>query len=73
MPTELLQKISISPLPMRMRDIESIDKLRVLHAAGHVLVQLPDVSAKQQVALVLAITELGWEALRHIGTTGRQI
>ena len=41
MPTELLQKISISPLPMRMRDIDSIDKLRVLQYAArpHILNQ----------------------------------
>ena len=71
MPMELLQQISSKALPMRMSDMQSIDKLRVLHAAGHVLVQLPDVNAKRQVAHVLAITELGREALRHRGTAGR--
>lgn len=71
MPVELLQQISRKALPMRVSDIESIDKLRVLHAAGHVLVQLPGVSAKQQVAHVLAVTERGREALRLIETTGR--
>ena len=70
MPLELLRQISSKALPMSLSDIESIDKLRVLHAAGHVLVQLPDIGAKQQVAHVLAITELGREALRHIGTAG---
>jgi hypothetical protein len=67
MPMELLQVISSKALPLTVSDMESIDKLRVLHAAGHVLVQLPGVSAEQQVARVLFITELGREALRHGG------
>ena len=67
MPVELLQKISRQALPMTVSDMESIDKLRVLHAAGHVLVQLLCVSAEQQVARLLSITQPGWEALRHGG------
>ena len=70
-PMELLQQISRKALPMTVSDIESVDKLRVLHAAGHVLVQFPGVGAKRHVAHVLAITELGREALRHRGTAGR--
>jgi hypothetical protein len=65
MPVELLQKISRKALPLTVTDMDSIDKLRVLQAAGHVLVQLPGVNAKQQVAHVLAITELGLEALQR--------
>ncbi|WP_036773968.1 hypothetical protein [Polaromonas glacialis] len=71
MPLELLRQISSKALPMTVSDIESVDKLRVLHAAGHVLVQLPGVGAKRQVAHVLAITELGREALRLSGTASR--
>lgn len=70
MPLELLRQISSKALPMSLSDMESIDKLRVLHAAGHVLVQLPGVGAKRQVARVLALTELGREALRQRGTAG---
>jgi hypothetical protein len=67
MPLDLLQTISRIALPMTVSDMESIDKLRVLHAAGHVLVQLPGVSAEQQVAHVLSITQSGREALRQGG------
>lgn len=70
MPLELLRQISSKALPMSLSDMESIDKLRVLHAAGYVLVQLPGVGAKRQVARVLALTELGREALRQRGTAG---
>jgi len=70
MPLELLRQISSKALPMSLSDMESIDKLRVLHAAGHVLVQLPGVGAKRQIARVLALTELGREALRQRGTAG---
>jgi hypothetical protein len=70
MPLDLLRQISSKALPMSLSDMESIDKLRVLHAAGHVLVQLPGVGAKRQVARVLALTELGREALRQRGTAG---
>jgi hypothetical protein len=63
MPLDLLQTISRIALPMTVSNMESIDKLRVLHAAGHVLVQLPCVSAEQQVARVLSISRSGREAL----------
>jgi hypothetical protein len=36
MPVELLKKISKRALPLTITDIESIDKLRVLCASGHV-------------------------------------
>ena len=66
MPVELLQKFSHKALPMTVRGVDSIDKLRVLQAAGHVITQLHDVGAKRQVARVLAITELGKEALHCV-------
>ena len=68
MPMELLQKISRRALPLAVTDIESIDKLRVLRASGHVAVLLPSINAKRQSARVLAITEKGREALRSLDT-----
>ena len=68
MPMELLQKISRRALPLTVTDIESIDKLRILRASGHVGVLLPSVNAKRQSARVLAITEKGREALRSLDT-----
>ncbi|WP_029528558.1 hypothetical protein [Polaromonas glacialis] len=68
MPLELLQKTSRRALPLTVTDIESIDKLRVLHASGHVAMLLPSVNAKRQFARVLAITEKGREALANFET-----
>jgi hypothetical protein len=65
---ELLQQISRRALPLTVTDIESIDKLRVLRASGHVAVLLPSVHAKRQSARVLVITEKGREALRSLDT-----
>lgn len=65
MPVELLQTFSRKTLPMTITDITNMDKLRILQTAGHVIAQFPDVGgAKRQVARVLAIAELGQEALR---------
>jgi len=65
MPVELLQTFSRKTLPMTITNMASMDKLRILQAAGHVIAQLPDVGgAKLQVARVLAIAELGQEMLR---------
>jgi hypothetical protein len=66
MPMELLQKISRRALPLTVTDIESIDKLRVLRASGHVAVFLPHINCKKPFARVLAITESGREALRNL-------
>lgn len=68
MPMELLQKMSQRALPLTVTDIESIDKLRVLRASGHLVVLLPSVHAKKQFARVLAITALGREALESLDT-----
>lgn len=65
MPMELLHKLAGKVLPLSVTDIESIDKLRVLRASGHVAVLLPSVGSKKPVARVLAITEAGREALRN--------
>ena len=68
MPMELLQKIACKALPLTVTDMESIDKIRVLRASGHVAVFMTTVGAKKQVAQVLAITEKGREALRNFET-----
>ena len=68
MPMELLKKISYRALPLTVTDIESIDKLRVLRASGHVAVLLPSIYAKKPFALILIITERGREALRDLET-----
>ena len=65
---ELLQKLSRKALPMTIKDIDSIDKLRVLQAAGLVRMQLPCVGAKKQFACLLSITDLGRRALRDTET-----
>ena len=68
MPIELLREISCKALPLTVTDIESIDKLRVLRASGHVMAFLPSVNAKQQSAQVLAITKKGRKALGNFET-----
>lgn len=68
MPMELLQQISKKALPLTVTDIESIDKLRVLQASGHVAAILSAVYAKKQSARVLAITELGRTELKRLET-----
>ena len=66
MPMELLQKISRKSLPLTITDIESIDKLRVLRASGHVAVLLPSINSEKPFARVLVITEKGRAALRNM-------
>jgi len=63
MPLELLQKIAKQTLPLTVTDIAQIDKLRVLQAAGHVVVRLSSPSQKKQLARVESITPTGHEAL----------
>ena len=69
MPLELLQQISKKPLPLTVTDIRDIDKLRVLRAAGHVVVLLSPLTAKKPFARVLAISKEGREALRNFEPT----
>ena len=63
---ELLHQMSQRALPATVTEVETIDKLRVLRASGHLAVLLPSVYAKHQSARVLAITEKGREALRNL-------
>ena len=71
MPLELLQKFSKEALPLTVTDIAEIDKLRVLKAAGLVVVRLPSPTVRKQFARVLSITPKGQEALsKHIAETG---
>lgn len=65
MPLELLREIAKKPLPLVVENAPDIDKLRVLRAAGHIQVVLPDPSAENQRAQVLAITPEGWAALKE--------
>ncbi len=69
MPVELLQEIAKKPLPLTVEDTATIDKLRVLRAAGHVTVLLPAPSSQQAFAKVLAITTEGWTALQRLDGT----
>ena len=66
MPLELLREISEKTLPLTVEDSASIDKLRVLRAAGHVAVLLPTPTSENQFARVLAITGEGWAAIREL-------
>lgn len=63
MTLKLLHKISKQTLPFTVTDLDEIDKLRVLRAAGHLTVLLPACNAKNPFARVLAITKKGWGAL----------
>lgn len=63
MTLKLLHKISKQTLPFTVTDLDEIDKLRVLRAAGHLAVLLPSCNAKTPFARVLAITKKGREAL----------
>ncbi len=65
MPLELLREIAKKPLPLVVENAADIDKLRVLRAAGHIQVVLPDPSAENQSAEVLEITPEGWAALKE--------
>lgn len=65
MPMELLAEIANKEFPLTVLDMPKIDKLRVLSAAGHLLVELPDIGVEeaQQTALVLGLTPAGRTAL----------
>lgn len=62
MPLELCRELSQKPLLLA----PSIDKLRVLRAAGQVAVLLPTPSSENQFARVLAITTEGWAKIREL-------
>lgn len=59
MPFEYLREIAETSLPLTVEDEASIDKLRVLRAAGLVSVMLPHPHSDRQYARVLAITPEG--------------
>ncbi len=63
MPVELLKSIANNPLPLTITDPADIDKLRVLRAAGHVVVLLPSPGTNQAFARVLHITSEGRDTL----------
>lgn len=69
MTLELLHKISKKQLPLTVTDMDEIDKLRLLNAAGHLAVLLPSFNAEKPFARVLAITNKGREALRSLDDT----
>lgn len=65
MPLELLRDLARQALPVTVTSPEDIDKLRVLRAAGHIAVLLPQTDAEGEnlFARVLAVTAAGHEAL----------
>lgn len=67
MPMEYLRELERDALPLVELDAVNIDKLRVLHAAGMVEVQLPSVDSPCQKAQVLYVTGLGCATLRAHG------
>lgn len=71
MPMEYLRELRRDELPLIESDVVNIDKLRILHAAGMVEVQLPPVDSPQLKALVLYITGLGCATLRASGSLVR--
>jgi hypothetical protein len=68
---EYLRTLERDALPLIESDVGNIDKLRVLHAAGMVEVQLPPVDSPHQRAQVLFITGLGCATLRAFGSRVR--
>jgi len=67
MPMRYLLELSQDELPLIESDVENIDTLRVLHAAGLVEVRFLSVDADVQTAQVLFITGLGAATLRACG------
>lgn len=67
MPMEYLLGLAQDELPLIESDVASIDKLRLLHAAGLVEVRFPPVDSIFQTAQVLYITGLGCATLRAGG------
>ena len=63
MPLEFLRDIAASTLPLHVTDEVSIDKLRVLAAAGMVTAMLPEPGTPGS-AVVSGITGLGRASLR---------
>jgi len=63
MTLKLLLKISKQTLPFTVTDLDEIDKLKVLRAAGHLAALLPSCNAKPPFDRVLAITKKGWGGL----------
>ncbi|RZI66895.1 MAG: hypothetical protein EOP80_19040 [Variovorax sp.] len=70
---ELLEKLATSELPLIEADLDVIDRLRVLEAAGHIRVLIPpahfdcDDCLRQDAATVFEILPAGWRALRTGG------
>ncbi|MFY3384356.1 hypothetical protein [Paracidovorax sp. MALMAid1276] len=63
MPFEYLREIAQAELPMTVKQVDHIDKLRVLRAADLVSVMLPNPASDMQFARVLAITPKGRSVL----------
>lgn len=60
---EYLRGLNHDELPYPETDTANIDKLRILHAAGMVEVELPGIDARLPVAQVIAVTGLGCATL----------
>ena len=60
---EYLRGLDHDELPYPETDTANIDKLRILHAAGMVEVELPGIDAPLPVAQVIAVTGLGCATL----------
>ncbi|MFS2203191.1 hypothetical protein [Variovorax sp. Varisp36] len=65
----LLRKLATAKLPCTEAALATIDRLRVLEAAGHVKVRIPpahvdcDDCLRQDAATVFEITSRGWKTL----------
>ena len=60
----ILRGLDHDELPYPETEAANIDKLRILHAAGMVEVELPGLDAPLPVAQVIAMTGLGCATLR---------
>ena len=73
MPMNFLEQIATSEMPYITDDPDEIERLRVLHQAGHVLCQLPQRSGRgPHCAIVHEVTALGQKMLRHFGSKSRR-
>lgn len=63
MPLEFLREIAAAPLPHSVSSEDSIDKLRVLVAAGMVTADMPE-PGRTGAALVRSVTGLGRASLK---------
>src|SRR5437868_12586885 len=72
MSMELLQALADAEMPLEIVNPAFHDRLKVLHAAGHIICSFPPTGTTQP-AQVHMVTALGHKALRHFGRAAAAI